>query len=292
MLDVKQVLDRDLAPIELEKIAHDIVVAIDDYCVQLYTEDQRKHLGASVIGDDCARRLWYMFRWAHREPFSGRMLRLFNRGHREEQRLIEYFRGIGFEVWDVDPNTGEQFRIYGCKGHYGGSLDSACIPNIPQLNFPCLLEFKTYNTKQFVNLKNQKTLVLAKPKHYEQMCEYGVRYSFKYGIYCAVNKNDDDLHIEILPLDPNKVSYNEQKAHDVIFSPIPPPKLSLQSTHFECKMCAHTSICHSGAMMAKNCRSCRFATPVDGGQWHCARYEQIIPSEFIPKGCGLWEQVG
>ena len=36
------------------------------------------HLGASIIGKDCERALWYDFRWVTRWAFTGRMLRLFD----------------------------------------------------------------------------------------------------------------------------------------------------------------------------------------------------------------------
>jgi hypothetical protein len=39
----------------------------------------RAHLGASLIGTECERAIWYSFRWATRARHTGRLLRL-NRG--------------------------------------------------------------------------------------------------------------------------------------------------------------------------------------------------------------------
>ena len=36
----------------------------------------RSHLGASLIGRECARELWYSFRWTTKPSFEGRMIRL------------------------------------------------------------------------------------------------------------------------------------------------------------------------------------------------------------------------
>ena len=47
-------------------------------------EAPRAHLGASLLGHPCDRYLWLMFRWAVIEKFDGRILRLFQRGQREE----------------------------------------------------------------------------------------------------------------------------------------------------------------------------------------------------------------
>ena len=283
--------DTLLSSIELEIIANRIAMDIDEYCVKKFSEEHRNHLGASLIGHDCARHIWYAFRWAKLEMFDGRQLRLFNRGHLEEARFIEWLRGIGFQVWEVDPNTGQQFRIWGAKGHYGGGLDSGAIPPYPKFNEPILLEFKTHNRGSFAKLLKEK-LVISKPRHYAQMCAYGKHYGFKYGLYLAVNKDDDDIYPEIVPLNPRDADDLTRKAEDIIFSPIAPPKIALEKTFFECKFCAFSGICHDNQPMEINCRSCRYAEPVDNAKWHCHFYKQQIPEEFIPKGCPSHIQIG
>ena len=85
-------------------VAKRIKEDIDGYCAKAYDDGPRWHLGASIIGNPCSRYLWFIFRWALHEKFTGRMQRLFNRGHREEARFIEWLRGIGFEVWDTNAN--------------------------------------------------------------------------------------------------------------------------------------------------------------------------------------------
>jgi hypothetical protein len=55
----------------------------------------RGYLGASVIGHACDRYLWLSFRWAGAEAFDGRMLRLFDQGHRAEARFVDELRMIG-----------------------------------------------------------------------------------------------------------------------------------------------------------------------------------------------------
>jgi len=62
--------------------------------------EPRGHLGASAIGGKCARKIWYQFRWYKEEAFSGRLLRLFNRGHEEEFRIVRWLRAMGLEVRD------------------------------------------------------------------------------------------------------------------------------------------------------------------------------------------------
>jgi CRISPR/Cas system-associated exonuclease Cas4 (RecB family) len=84
------------------QVAKQISENIDRYCVETYDGGHRTHLGASLIGDECKRKLWYIFRWCLQEPTDGRKQRLFNRGHREEARFIEWLEGIGVKVWYED----------------------------------------------------------------------------------------------------------------------------------------------------------------------------------------------
>lgn len=85
-----------------KQIAIKIEKDIEAFAKKEYDDGHRSHLGASLIGEDCLMKLWLIFRWCAKENFDGRMLRLFQRGHREEQVFIEYLRGIGCKVIEYD----------------------------------------------------------------------------------------------------------------------------------------------------------------------------------------------
>lgn len=272
-----------LSDTECKKIVNNIHDAIEQYSRDKYPSEHRAHLGASIVGNKCSRKSWYTFRWCKLEEHDGRMRRLLNRGHKEEQIFIEVLRGIGFTIWEVDPETNKQFRIYGCEGHFGGSGDSkAIIPWLPDM--PILLEFKTHNTKSFTYLVD-KGLKLGKPDHYAQMSLYGKGYQYKYGLYCAINKNDDDYHFELVELDWQYAQQLENKAQDIITSKVPPQRISDNPSYFECKYCHYNLICHYQEPVDKNCRSCKMAVPEKSGQWYCTKWNAMIPKSEIIKGC-------
>lgn len=275
---------KTLSPATMKVLSDQIKDDINNYCVKELTDDHRHHLGASIIGHECHRYIWYAFRWVKFEVFDGRMLRLFEHGQLEEQRIIRWLRGIGCTVWEVDPATNKQFRIWGVQGHYGGSADSVgTLPYFPDL--PMLLEFKTHNTKSFSDLANKKSVKLSKHRHYSQMCSYGKHYNFKYGLYFAVNKNDDDVYAEIIELDWNLAHDLTNKAQDIINSKFPPERISDQPSYYECKYCPFQNICHYNEPVEINCRSCRFAEPVADAAWKCNNFNQIIPRDFLSNGC-------
>lgn len=276
---------------EREKLAATITSDVEAQSVEAYREPEpRWHLGASIIGHECERYAWNVFRWIKEEAFSGRMFRLFNRGHMEEARFVERLRGIGFEVFEVD-GDGKQFRIGGCKGHFGGSLDGVAIaPARYAIKDPLLAEFKTHSDKSFAKLKKEGVRK-SKPQHFAQMSSYGQAYGFKFGLYCAVNKNTDELYFEIVALDWNLGVALYQKAERVIFSQTPPAKVSLNPAFFTCKYCAFVGVCHAQQAPDVTCRSCEHAFPVEDGGWYCRVNDALIPRAEVPNACPQYRRI-
>lgn len=270
-----------------------------------FSEDPRSHLGASIIGHDCARYAWNVFRWIGFENFSGRMYRLFNRGHREEPALIARLQGVGFVIYEHDPATGKQFRITGANGHFGGSADGiAYLPERYGYSLPIIAEFKTHNEKSFTKLagkivtktpeyvrKNGEGVKLSKPQHFRQMSVYGRAYGIKYGIYCAVNKDTDEYYFEFVELDWLEADRRFTLAEQIVNSRVPPPKIAESIAFFDCKYCFYGRNCHAGAMPAKNCRSCFNAFAVENAEWYCQVHNSNIPKEVIPLGCDSWKSI-
>lgn len=277
-------------PTDREKLEQLIADDIELFCQTHYDSGHRKHLGASELGEECHRKLWYKFRWVKEEIFDGRMLRLFNVGHTAEPRFISYLRGIGFEVREFDDN-GKQFRIIGAKGHYGGSLDGMCkAPARYEISEDIIFlnEYKTNNTGANYDAVEKQTLAKAKPKHWAQMCQYGYKKGIRYGIYLIENKNDSEITVKVVELNWNYGKLLEEKAEQIIFTKEPPPRISDNPAFQDCKFCHLANICHKGERPEKNCRSCRQAVPVDNGEWSCSLHNSIIPSDFIKEGCEQW----
>lgn len=280
-------------PTDRDKLAELIEEDINLFCETFYEQGHRNHLGASELGEECWRKLWYGFKWTKAEKHDGRMLRLFNVGHSAEPRFISYLRGIGFEVREFDEN-GKQFRIMGASGHYGGSLDGMCkAPERYQLNEDLIFlnEYKTNNTGSGFAKVATDGVQKAKPRHFAQMSQYGYHYKLKYGLYLIENKNDSDITVKIIELDWNLGKQLEQKAETIIFSKEPPPRISDNPAMQACKWCHQSDICHNGAKPEKNCRSCRHCEPVENAEWHCHLYNANPPNDFIKIGCNDWSPI-
>jgi hypothetical protein len=284
-----------LSGVDRKAIAERLMADIDSFCVQHYPNEHRDHLGTSEIGERCARKLWYIFRWMHREQFldkDAKMLRLFNRGHQTENRFAEWMRGIGMKVW-LHADDGKQFHIDGAEKHFGGGLDGvALLPENYGINAPFLTEFKTHNLKHFTKLMKDGVCT-SHPKHFAQMNTYGAdaMYDFDYAIYFALCKNDDRIYIEVVSLDKEAGRNNVKKAEQIIFSQTPPGRIAASAAYAECAYCPMRGICHSSDPVDKNCRSCLHATPIADMQWKCNRHKITLPKETILTGCRDWQEL-
>lgn len=271
--------------IDIKGISESIKEDIDKYCIELYSDGHRNHMGASVIGDECSRKTWSTFRWLKNSTFDGRTLRLFNRGKLEETRIVEWLKGCGFEVNEFDEN-GDQFRVSDVGGHFGGSLDGlGKLPAKFNLDIPIVFEFKTSKTGKPFNETVENGVKVAKNVHWTQMCIYGYKRNIKHAVYIIINKNDDSIYPEFVELDFGLAQDQIRKAEHLITSQRPPVGISKSATDFRCKMCTFVGICHQGEPVEKNCRSCLNASPIADAKWICSVYGGPIPEDVIKTGC-------
>lgn len=264
------------------------VSAIYEWYEANASEGFREHLGASLIGGACDRAKWYTWRWMTRQHHEGRLLRLFETGNMAEPRFVKNLRDIGVTVWDVDPETGRQWKLRDATGHFGGEMDGACLglPEAPKTYHG--LEFKTHAEKSFKNLVS-KGVKEAKPEHYSQMMTYMELSGLKRFLYLAVNKNTDELYQERIKYDPEEGARILARAKRIIMSPVPPERISNDPSWHQCKWCAHQDACHGSRMPERHCRSCLHSTPVtegpEAGTWRCESYGWTLDVRMQRTGC-------
>ena len=244
----------------------------------------RDHLGASLIGKSCERALWYDFRWATLQQFSGRILRLFETGNLEEARLVRNLRMTGATVLEVDPETGRQWRVEAHGGHFGGSLDAVAIGLREAPKTWHVVEFKTHSAKSFRDL-GAKGVAVSKPQHWAQMQIYMHLTGLDRALYVAVCKDTDALHVERVHADRAAAERLLDRARRVIEAKRPPSRISEDPTWWECRFCDHRAVCHDGAAAESNCRTCLHSTALEGG-WHCGRLDRMLDGAAQRAGCG------
>lgn len=245
-------------------------------------EQPRPHLGASMLGHKCDRWLWLSFRWAVVEKFSGRILRLFRRGHNEEQQIISDLRSIGLDV--RTPSEGQSRVEFGC--HVSGSLDARIEKGVPgATKTPHVAEFKTHSLKSFNELK-AKGVQVAKPMHWAQMQVYMLGTGLNRALYVAVCKDDDRMHTERIELNKEAAQKLVDRGRRITLSDRMPEPLSTDPTWYECRYCAgHDQCFGSKTTKQVNCRTCAHSSAFSDDTWHCAKWDDDIPLDAQRIGC-------
>lgn len=268
---------------EIPPPMHQLVNLIDAYHEER-NGPPRGHMGCSMLGHHCDRWLWLSFRWAVREEFPGRVLRLFRRGHNEEKTIISDLRNVGVDIRDTF--NGRQRKVdFGA--HVSGSIDGIIekgLPEAPRTRH--IAEFKTHSKKSFDDLV-KNGVEKSKPMHYAQIQVYCHGTDIKRGIYIAVCKDDDRMYVERIEYDRDvAVKYIERGRRLALDDRMPPP-ISTDPTWYQCKFCAAHSFCHEKKPTKfANCRTCAHSTPMADSTWRCERHEADgIPEEFQREGC-------
>ena len=229
----------------------------------------RTHIGGSDIGRACDRRIWMAFRQVGVESHSGRILRLFQTGHREEARLIDDLRNAGMQVWDRDDATGKQIEYKALDGHLVVHLDGVVlgVPEAPQT--PHLLELKTSNAKNFDKL-DKDGVEKAKPDHYAQMQLCMGLAGLNRALYLVACKNDERIYAERVKFDTAFFEQLLKRARYIISAESPPERISKDPAYYICKFCPLAKVCHDDTMPAVNCRTCVHGSAGPNGTWMCA----------------------
>jgi hypothetical protein len=256
----------------------DIPARIYRYHESKANEWKRPHLGASLIGKDCLREIWYSFRWFRRPTFDGRMLRLFETGQLAEDRIVAELECIGITVTD------RQKRVE-ILPHFSGSIDGIGT-GFAESKGPHILEFKTHNAKSFALL--DKGVAMAKPQHYVQMQAYMGGLGIERAYYIAVNKDTDELYAERVKYKVEVYDSIKYKADLIISSCEAPSRIEENPARFACKFCDYKNICHGAEVPEVNCRTCSMGTFCEEG-FYCHKHAGLVPVEFQREGCEDYE---
>lgn len=247
---------------------------------------RRSHMGLSNIGDPCARKLFFAFRWVTRNKHNAKLLRLFNRGHLEEGRFIAALLTAGLTVYQQDSN-GKQFRITEYGGHIGSAIDGVVIgcPDLPDPQTAILTEMKTHNEKSFNKLVKEGVKD-SKPIHYIQMQVYMRKMGLPMALYIAVNKNTDDMHYEIVVFEPVVADQYIDRGIKIAASEVLPIGLSDKGAGwFECRYCEFSGHCYRGDMPIVSCRTCAVSEVRPDGTWHCRRFDKTLSVDDQTAAC-------
>jgi len=260
-------------------IDNSISSLIDKYHEESNTNPFRPHMGVSLIGNECERYLFLVFRWAVAPNFPGRILRLFRRGQLEENQIVLDLKNIGIYVHDQQKRVNFNY-------HVSGSIDGIIKGGIPEApKSEHLLEMKSYNDSRFKKLKKEG-VEKSDSVYFVQCNVYMDGLGIDRALFYAVNKNTDEIYTERLRLDKKVSKKYIERAQKITMSDRLPYPLSTDRTFFKCKMCNMHEFCHKTNLTKEvNCRTCAHSTAEPDNTFPCDLHKGEIPVEYQYQGC-------
>ncbi len=209
----------------------------------------RSYLGASRLGVACERALQFEFAQApvdYGRDIQGRILRIFERGHVNEECMVGWLRDAGFDL-RTHKADGEQFGFSVADGRLQGHIDGVFVGGPEGFVYPALWENKCLGSKSWRDLEKNR-LAISKPIYAAQVALYQAYLELHEhpAIFTAVNADTMDIYTELVPFDAALAQRMSDRAVKVITATEAAellPRAFADPTHFDCRMCAWQDRC-------------------------------------------------
>ncbi len=209
-------------------------------------EVKRNYLGASRLGEPCARKLAYEYRGDEGAPFSARTLRIFAKGHVFEDLMIEWLRAAGFDL-KTRNKAGGQFGFETMGGRVQGHIDAVILSGPVDLGhpYPLLFECKSLNDKSWSNLQ-KNGLEKANNTYFVQCNIYMGYLDLPACLFSALNKNTAEIYHEFIRFNSAVAQQYSDRAVDIITTVAAgylPPRITDDPEFYLCRWCDYKKIC-------------------------------------------------
>jgi hypothetical protein len=255
-------------------------------------ERPRNYLGASEIGDECWRKLFYSFRGAAKRIISVSGIKAIQDGYQQEETTIKRLRAIkGIDLHN-DDGEGHQIGFELLLGHFRGHVDGI-VQGLLQSKVWHIFEHKAMNEKRFNELKK----LIQEKGEKEALRNFDSKYYVQAQIYMHAFQLERHYLVASTPGGRDHIScrteYNRAvaegiiaKAQSIIFDNWNiPARLSDKREFYLCKFCEHQGICHDGDFPLVHCKTCRYMEPIKDGKRQCLKHEKEITEDVLFKGC-------
>lgn len=197
-------------------------------------DSPRDYIGASSIGSDCLRQIWYEFKGVEAKEVPTKTRRTWAIGKRLEGLVLDWLENAGIKIarmwYDLQSKTAAAFR---------GHIDAVWMKNGEAY---AIIEVKTAKSSLFREFV-KKGLKLWDPQYYAQVQSYMGMSEIHKAYIIVLNKDTSELADELIEFDPGFYKGLETKAQMISEAVTPPPRIG-SAIWFQCKMCKFHKVCH------------------------------------------------
>lgn len=220
----------------------DLVKMVYDCIESTQKNEKRLYIGASSIGHQCRRYIWYSMKGMKSEGLNAKNYITFEIGKRLETMVLEYLEKADIDVERANPANFhllfEDSDIDIFRGHADAILRFGYDNSV-------ILEIKTAKNSSFERFKN-KGLLQWSETYYAQLQAYMGMSDIKQGVLLAINKDNSELHCEWVNFDSAYYTRLRDKAISIHRSESEPEKINQSPLYMLCNRCSFKKICHGG----------------------------------------------
>ena len=197
-------------------------------------DEVRNYIGASSIGDECYRKIWYSFNGMGAQDVSAKTRRTLAIGKTLEGLIINWIKDAGVRIEYVNFTlNSKDVPIF--QGH----IDSLIFFGKES----SVLEIKTAKDSSFQTV-TKKGVKIWSNQYYSQVQSYMGMLEINSAYLLVLNKDNSNIYDEKVIFDPVFYSGLEEKAKMISEAIIPPPRINGSPLFYKCKMCKFNKVCH------------------------------------------------
>jgi hypothetical protein len=231
------------ANLSLDPLNASINETVEQASLAMHADDQpRGYLGASLIGDECSRKIQFM--WLTEATFAARVRSIFSRGHYFEIESRQQLIDAGF----VFESSIERLGFIAADGLMAGHADGVITrtPAGVELGVPALWECKGLNAKNFRAVERDG-LAKVFPRYAAQVALYQAFLDILNPALVTIVNADtcERLHFTV-EFDARLAQEASDRAVTVIKATRAGellPRLDPSLEDFRCRMCSHRERC-------------------------------------------------
>jgi hypothetical protein len=200
-------------------------------------EAGRDYIGASSIGSDCLRQIYYDFNNKDGETIPAKLQRTFDIGSTLEGLVVEWLKECGLSIAvPCDTNNYLEYSDPGLK-YFKGHCDALILQPMS------ILEIKTAKDASFKLFCNKGCLVWNS-RYYAQLQSYMGASGIHKSTILVLNKDTSETFDEVVKFDQSYYELLLIRAEMIFKAKEPPPRVNNSPFWYQCKMCRYKGICH------------------------------------------------
>lgn len=203
-------------------------------------DEPRDYIGASSIGAECDRQIWYECKGYQGEPLDTKYRRVFDMGRWLESLVVQWLREAGFRIETANEKNSLLEVVASDMPYFKGHMDGLILIGDHEKHILEIKSAKDSSYKTFVS----KGIKLWFPRYYAQLQSYMGMSGIHNAIILVLNKDSSDICDNLVTFNQKEYDNLKERAQRIYLSEKEPPRINESPAWYLCRICKFRKICH------------------------------------------------